>query len=134
HLPFAPELAGAKFIMGMDTPWRNTWRQRMARLKIGRFLKGIDGVVVAGERAWQFARRLGVGEERIFRGMYGVDAQALQNLHAQRLQDGATWPKRFLYMGQYERRKGLDVLTAAYQVYRSRCPDPWPLTCCGSGP
>ncbi len=133
RLAHLPELANAKFFMAMDTPWRDTWRQRLAWLKIRRLLRRLDGIVVPGERAWQFASHLRVGEDKIFRGMNGFDGEPLRNLYAQRVQSGP-WPKQFLYVGQYQQRKGMDVLVAAYQAYRSRYRDAWPLVCCGAGP
>ena len=34
-----PRLSSAKFIIGMDNPQTDSWRQRLARLKIGRILR-----------------------------------------------------------------------------------------------
>ena len=137
-LPFDPRLASAKFVMAMDTPRKDRFgekiRQKLARLKIGRLLSRIDRVMVAGERSWQFARILGFPETQIRRGMYGFDAEPLKDLHARRVARPDGWPRRFLYVGRYVNQKALDVLLAAYADYRRQVADPWPLTCCGSGP
>ena len=126
-----PRLARARFVMTMDTPWRGTLRQRLGRYRIARLLKRIDRIVVAGERAWQLARVLGAPEEKIRRGLYGVDYDRLAPLHERRL---ANWPRKFLFVGRYESVKGIEVMLAAHRAYSASVAEPWPLTCCGSGP
>lgn len=129
-----PRLSRAKFIMTMDTPYRRTLRQVLGRYRISRLLSRVDRVIVTGERSWQLARVLGIDEARIRRGLYGVDyARFAPLIDARRAQPGG-WPRRFLYAGRYHPEKGVDVLLAAYRAYRSQVSDPWPLTCCGSGP
>lgn len=132
-LPFSPELASVKFAMGVDTPRRDTLRQRLAPFKIGRLLERLDRVIVAGERAWQLMRYLGTPEYKLRRGMYGIDYEALRPLHGLRLASPEGWPRRFLYAGRYEPIKGVDILAAAYRDYRKEVSNPWPITCCGSG-
>ena len=130
----ARELARARFVMTMDTPARGTLRQRLGRYRLGRFLQRIDRVVVAGERAWQLARVLGFDEARIRRGLYGVDYAGFSPLIEQRRSQPGGWPKRLLFTGRYHEEKGIDVLLAAYRAYRQSVSEPWPLTCCGTGP
>ena len=127
-------LRGVRFMMSMDTPLLRTWRQRLARFKLWSYLSRMDRVMVAGERAFQLARYLNVPEHKIRRGVYGLDAAALEPAHAQRLRDFPQWPKRFLFIGRYVPEKGVDVLLDAYARYRKNAADPWPLTCCGMGP
>jgi glycosyltransferase involved in cell wall biosynthesis len=136
-LAFDPALASKRRVMTMDTAWDGSLRQQLARVKIGRFLKHIDAVIVAGERAWQFARRLGFGEGQIYRGLYGFDAKAYgvagQKRAAYMKEGGGNWPRKFLFCGRYVADKGLDVLWDAYARYRGSHGQPWPLTCCGTG-
>jgi glycosyltransferase involved in cell wall biosynthesis len=133
-LPNHPALRDKRFVMTMDTPLRWTVRQRLARVKIGSFLDRMDRVVVPGERAWQYARFLGFAEQKIRRGLYGVDFANLERLHGERAALAGGWPRKFLYVGRYVREKGIDVLVAGYEKYRDSVSDPWELTCCGSGP
>jgi glycosyltransferase involved in cell wall biosynthesis len=130
----APELARARFVMTMDTPYRGTWRQRLGRFRIAGYLKRFDRVVVPGERAWQLARFLGVPEEKVRRGQYGIDLPTFAPLLAQRRAQPGGWPRKFLFTGRYHPEKGIDVLLAAYRAYRNSVSDPWGLTCCGTGP
>lgn len=120
-------------IMAMDTPWRGSWRQRLARFAIGRYLRAMDAAWVPGERGWQFARRLGFREDRILRGVYGFDWAAATTAFGSRRANGA-WPRRFLFVGRYVPEKGIDLLVEGYKGYRRRVDQPWELACCGIGP
>jgi glycosyltransferase involved in cell wall biosynthesis len=91
--------------------------------------------MVAGERSWQRARALGVPEERIRRGYYGIDYDLFAPIYQRRLDAYPNnWPRRFLYIGRYHHDKGIDLLIAAYRKYHGSVPDAWPLTTCGMGP
>ena len=134
RLAFHPRLAAAHFILGLDNPREDTWRQRLARFKIRRYLDRMDRVVVPGERSWQLARNLlKVPESKLRRGLYGIDYDAFSRACQLRQAETCGWPRRFLFAGRYEPVKGLDVLLSAYGAYRRRVRDPWPLTCCGKG-
>jgi glycosyltransferase involved in cell wall biosynthesis len=128
-----PALRPARKLMGMDTPWRGAPRQRLARFRLGPFLRKMDVVMVAGERAWQYARILGVPEAKVRRGYYGCDAARFAVARTRR-NDRGDWPRRFLFVARYVPVKGIDVLLDAYARYRAAVADPWDLTCCGKGP
>ena len=125
------ELRTTAVVMGMDTPWQDTLRQRLAPLALRSYLKRVNRVVVTGERSWQYARRLGFDADRIDRGLYGIDYQSWEPLWKERSQ--AHWPRSFLFIGRYVSIKAIDVLIEAYQDYRDRVEDPWELICCGQG-
>jgi glycosyltransferase involved in cell wall biosynthesis len=44
------------------------------------------------------------------------------------------YPKRFLYVGRFTESKGVDILLAAFQIYKSRYQGAWGLTLVGTGP
>ena len=131
QLTFNSELCNTAFVMGMDTPWRSTWKQHLAPWFLHSYLKRINRVVVSGERSWQYALRLKVQPANIIRGLYGIDYDAWSYLWEQRLKPH--WPRSFLFVGRYTLGKGVDVLIEAYQLYRSQVSDPWTLVCCGQG-
>lgn len=131
RLASVPRLQGKAFITGVDTPWRSPL-QHLNRFRVGGYLRRLDRVVVAGERAWKHVRNIGVPEHRIGRGQYGVDWTSLGAVAAKRA--GGNWPRRFLFAGRYVREKGVDVLMKGYAAYRDSVVDPWPLDCCGMGP
>ena len=127
-----PELArsSCRYAMAMDTPLKHNWRQRFARFKIGGLLNRLDRVFVAGERAFQYARRLGVPEFKIRRGMYSFDYDAFAAAAPVRPDP---FPARFLYVGRYIDAKGIDTLLAASAKYRPLVAEPFGLTCSGRG-
>lgn len=122
-----------KLIMTMDTNLKRNWRQKLAPVKIARYLKKMDYLYVPGERSWQLARYWGVSEKRIRRGSYSMDYVSFSRAYRRRLGQNS-WPKKFLFVGQYIERKGLKSLLSAYSQYRDSVDAPWPLICCGSGP
>ncbi|MCB0192831.1 MAG: glycosyltransferase family 4 protein [Anaerolineae bacterium] len=130
-LPFTPALSETRFVMGMDTPWQATLKQRLGPVLLGPYLKRLDRVVVTGERSWQYARHLGVEAARLRRGLYGIDYRRWASLYMQRQE---SWPCTFLFVGRYAPEKGIDVLVEAYRRYRRQTTAPWPLVCCGQGP
>lgn len=123
-------LESAWFVMGIDTPFTGSWRQRLGRWKVDRLIDRMDLVVVAGERAFQLARLLKVPESKILRGVYGYDDHGLNLVAEERLKD---WPRNFLYVGRYVPEKAVDVLLDGYARYRNSVDTPWQLTCCGTG-
>jgi glycosyltransferase involved in cell wall biosynthesis len=126
---------GCRFVMAMDTPFRGELRQRLAPLWLGRLLHKIDRVIVAGERARNYALRLGFSPDRIHIGVYGFDHLLFnERILCEREQRPGGWPRRFLFVGRYVPDKAVDVLVAAYEHYRSLVRDPWPLGGCGKGP
>lgn len=127
----APSLAKKKFVLCMDTPWKGTYRQKLSPWILRWFLRRIDFVFVPGERAWQYARKLGFDSDRIAKGLYGVDHANLSKLIEQR--EKAEWPKRFLFVGRLHEQKGLDLLLDAYEAYRQTVSEPWGLDIVGMG-
>lgn len=129
-----PGLQATKFVLGMDTPWTGAWQQRLNQLRLGRFMRRMDRVIVAGAPSAEFARRLGARRAKIVTGLYGFDFAGFREHGGRRLDAAPEWPRRFLFAGRYARVKGIDVLMEAYRRYRSSVSDPWPLDCCGTGP
>lgn len=121
-----------KFILAMDTPWRNDYRQWMASIVMRGYLHRFSAVFVTGERGREYASHLGFKDWQIYQGVYGFAYKPLSTCYAKRLLGGA-WPKAFLFLGRISSEKGLDTLAAAYRKYRTSVPDPWPLRCYGHG-
>jgi glycosyltransferase involved in cell wall biosynthesis len=134
-LAFNPGLAGAAIFCGMDTPRRRSLRQWLARAALRRLLQRVDRMFVAGRRAHDYARWLGLPEDRIVPGLYGFDDARFAPTFDRRCKRPGGWPKGFLYAGRYlSAVKGLDLLVNAYERYRVEVEQPWPLITCGAGP
>lgn len=131
QLAFDSAFKNTKFIMGMDTPWQGTFRQRVGTFLLKRYLNRMSYVVATGERSWQYAKNLGVPTMCIHQGMYGIDYESWSELLSEQKQ--IDWPRSFLFVGRYVPIKAIDILIEAYQQYRTRISDPWPLVCCGKG-
>ena len=127
-------LQSTRFVLGMDTPWSGSWQQRLARPRLGRFIRRMDKVIVASAASGEFARRLGVPRRDIVHGFYGFDFNRFRDEGGRQLEAAPEWPRRFLFAGRYAPVKGIDVLIDAYAKYRAAVSDPWPLDCCGMGP
>jgi glycosyltransferase involved in cell wall biosynthesis len=132
ELAFLRELDSVPMIMGMDTPWQGSWRQRLAPWFLHTYLQRMARVVVIGERSWQYAYRLGVKPQKIMHGLCGIDYKFWSSLLETR-QQYPTWPRSFLFVGRYVQEKALDILVTAYRLYRTRVEAPWDLNCCGQG-
>lgn len=131
RLVHAAPLRRARMLLGMDTPWRGSLVQRVARYRLAHFIRDVDLVVTAGERSAEYARRIGVDPNRLRSGYYGFDYCSFA---AQAAARPAPWPRQFLYTGRYVPVKDLTTLVRAYTLYRNTVDDPWGLTCRGSGP
>ena len=127
----SPKLRHIRMVMGMDSPWRGSLSQRLARLRLGPTIDRCDTFVTAGERSATYARRLAVPEHKIRTGYYGFDYARFGAVAEGRHQ--APWPRRFLFVGRYVPQKDLGTLAAAYARYRQMVAEPWELTCCGDG-
>lgn len=131
-LASARELAPVPMVLGMDSPWRGSLAQRLARFRLAHLVNRMATVVTAGERSTEYARRLGVPARKIVGGYYGYDDRQLAPVAAARAR--SAWPRQFLFVGRYVPQKDMPTLVKAYQRYRGMVRDPWGLTCCGEGP
>lgn len=122
-------------VMSIDNPWMATLRQRMGTLIAPWYIRPLaDMIWVPGERQAAFARRLGFEQRAILWGLLSGNQPAIETVHLSRLADGRAVPRSFLFVGDFASHKGVDQLVRAYESYRERSIDPWPLVCCGAGP
>lgn len=126
-------LRNVPVVVGMDSPWRGSLAQRLARFRLARLVRRLALVVTTGERSREYARRIGIQERRIRSGYYGFDYERFSAVADQRSQDPSKWPRQFLFTGRYVAQKDLPTLVAAYSAYRDSVSEPWGLTCCGTG-
>lgn len=124
---------GSRVVMAMDTPYLG-WRHanlRRARLEtqLRSFRSVVDAAFVPGERCSRFAEALGFDAASIYRGLYPFDS----SLFTASPPPANDRPK-FLFVGQYTKRKGLDLLLDAHATYAETVQDAWPLTVLGQGP
>ncbi len=120
-------------VLYMDSQWLGTPRQWLARALHRVYLDPLfDCVMVPGDRAEGFARRLGFKAEQVIRGFYTADTTIFDA--APRAGAELVANRSFLFVGRLVPEKGVDVLAAAYRQYRERADDPWDLHVVGTGP
>lgn len=121
---------GVMVVAGCDNQYRFTIRQIMGSLAARWFLhSAIDVLWVSGDRAKSLAWKLGFRGDQCWEGVYCCDLKLFST--GTSLGEANS---RFLYVGRYAERKGLDVLLAAYARYRELVDSPWELCCAGAGP
>ena len=140
HVPayrrMARELANRCWrVMAMDNCWMATLKQRMGTLIAPWYIRPLadrSGFPESGRRllpgGWDSssAQFSGVVVPAISRRLKPCTFRAL-------LMD-APCRTRFYFVGRFVPEKGVDQLVKAYQLYREKSVDPWPLVCCGAGP
>jgi glycosyltransferase involved in cell wall biosynthesis len=119
-------------ILCMDNQWWATPRQLVGVVSSPLLVRpAYDAVYLPGDRAADFARKLGFSDERIVRGIYSCDHPRFDAVAEAR---GSDLPARaFVFVGRLEREKGIDVLVEGYRRYRELTDDPWPLLVGGVG-
>lgn len=120
-------------VMAFDTQWRGTLRQRLGRaiFKI-RWRSFYDWAFVPGERQFVFARKLGFESNRIHYGSIPANVPLFERYHETDLEHSER--RSFLSVSRLVDAKGIPILLAAYEQYRSRAADPWELRIGGAGP
>jgi glycosyltransferase involved in cell wall biosynthesis len=118
-------------ILAMDNQWHGTIKQRLGIAVSPWLLRpAYDRALVPGDRAAQFASRLGFSQDTIWRGSYCGDVNAFLPVE----RDQVSTRRGFLFAGRLVPEKGVDVLLDAYVRYRETVAAPWRLTVCGTGP
>ena len=91
-----------------------------------------DAALVTGDRAADFAERLGFSSVRIVTGMNTCDYPVFAKVAAERR--GELPPPVFLFVGRLVPDKAIDVMAEGYLRYRRSVTRPWPLRIAGTGP
>jgi glycosyltransferase involved in cell wall biosynthesis len=129
--------SGVPIVMGLDSQWNNSLRQRLGAKLIRYFYKEryFSYAWVPGPLQVECAARLGFKHHEIIHHLLtGNEAVFSLAAAALRQEKTETYPRRFLYVGRLTESKGLDLLIKAFKQYRAHALNPWELTCIGNGP
>lgn len=121
-------------VCGFDDNWFGSLRQRLGAIYFRMSLrKHFDKAWVAGARQYNFARHLGFLDHEIAFNLLSCDTR---KFNSRVICEGDFSPNRrkFLYVGNFRKVKGTDLLAVAYRIYRDKYDGRCELHCIGSGP
>ena len=131
------KLADVPIVMGLDSQWNNSLRQRLGAKLIKHVYKKryFSYAWVPGPLQYECASRLGFEYDEIIShlltGNTHIFSEAASALEKEKTEQ---YPKQFLYVGRFTESKGTDILIGAFKQYRQTNPTGWGLTCIGNGP
>lgn len=119
---------GAVVIGGLDNVWRGSIKQRMSASISSWIVKPyFDYLWVAGNRQYQFAQRLGYSHDCILTDIYVADIDRFDN------KDKHTFKKELLYVGRFEKEKGVELLVEGFSSLTDKERNGWTLHLIGNG-
>lgn len=135
YLQLIKKLKFSKRAIGFDNQWRGSVRQILGAVFFRLVHKPyLDNAFVPGNKQVTFARMLGFKRKDITTGAYCCDYDlfngAYQTFHEKKEKE---FPRRFLFVGRYEKEKGIDLLWKAFIDLSASKGKDWELWCIGKG-
>lgn len=119
--------AGGRCVTMVDNRYRGDWRQRLGAAYYKALLARVfDGAWVPGASGTKLMQNFGLRNDRLWSGLYGADPARFKLGPAL-----IERPKRFLYVGAFLKRKGLDLLLNAWPEFHKQFPD-WEIQLIGN--
>lgn len=115
-------------VAGIDDKWNNSLRQIIGSIVVKNIIKDIfiSHFWVAGHMQYEYAKRMGFNDKKIIFDLLSVDfytEKPICNFDN----------KIFLYVGNFRKIKGFDILLEAYKIYKEKFNGKWNLLCIGNG-
>lgn len=118
----------AKVVVVVDNNFKKNIRQFLGAFYFRLVLKNyFDAVFVPGREGQKLMRFLGMQANKIYVGNYGAYEKIYKDTHAIEYRNN-----EFLYVGQLNKRKSVDILIEAFKAYR-KAGGRWNLRILGSG-
>jgi len=126
---------GAITICAMDTQWKGSWKQQLARIIAPVTLKRYFSLAwVPGRRQYDYALKLGFRREQVYDHLYAPDtALFAQAWNRSGNNKKTAFPKVLLYAGRLVPHK-LQPLLTAFCSLKSEERGNWQLCIAGNGP
>lgn len=121
---------GIPVVTGFDDIWIGSIRQRIGSL-VFPFLykKYFSHAWVAGPYQYEFAKRLGFKNSEIIFDLLTADTRIFNS----NLARDTSLNKTFLYVGNFRKVKGTDILVDAFDIYKNKFRGDWKLVVVGNG-
>ncbi len=123
-------------LLTLDNHWSGSPKQRLATLLSPWMIRDkFSHAFVPGLFQYEFARRLGFPRQQIMTGLYAADHRLFSDQYTRhKAAVDRPIPKRLLYVGRYNRSKGLTELWEAFlALARAGNAGSWELWCAGTG-
>ena len=127
---------GVPVVSGFDDIWFKTLKQRLASFLFPIVKKYFfSHAWVAGPYQYEYAKRLGFKNEEIIFNCLSADTQLFSSVFLKSISTKASkYPHRFLFVGRFEKVKGVDILARAWANLKERNETKdWELTFIGNG-
>ena len=117
-------------IAGCDSQWRGGLQWGNVLFSKFRHQKWYTHIMVAGERQYEYARRLGFDSQHIISPLYSANVDLFRKIEINDKQKKN--PHKFLFVGRLSEEKGLFLLIKAWGNIKNK--QDWTLTIIGNGP
>lgn len=125
---------GIPVISGFDDIWFGNLKQKVGALIFPYYFKKyFSHAWVAGAPQYEFARRLGFSSNEIIFDLLSANTDKFCLEARKDLIDKQQFSKAFIYVGNFRKRKGTDLLIKAFNIYRNELKGEWHLICIGNG-
>ena len=123
-------------ILGFDTPWSGSLKQWLGVLFYRfKYDKVFNYAFIPGEAQYKLANMMGFNQLQIKLGAYSCDFSYFNEVGNKfKSEKKENFPKRFLFVGRYVKRKGILELWESFIQLQSESPNDWELWCVGIGP
>lgn len=126
---FVKEKNDAKVVVAVDNHFKKNFRQFIGAFYFRLVLKKyFDAAFVPGREGQKLMKYLGMPENRIYVGNYGAYEEIYKDTKP--IEERSD---EFLYVGQLNTRKSVDILIDAFNIYRQN-GGKWNLRILGDGP
>ena len=125
----------SKIVCGIDNHWKPSIKNIILRiifkLNIHKFY--FSHFWVAGNRQYQYVKKLGINEDQIIYELYSADTKHFENIFKNTIQyKKNNYPHKFIYIGRLSKEKGLFTLIEAWKSIKNQRRD-WKLILIGNG-
>lgn len=124
---------GIPVVTGFDDQWHGSLQQYAASFLSFLLKRYFSHAWVSGPYQYEYARRLGFKKQEIIFNLYSADIELFNKAFYQaKISKQNNYPHRFLFVGRFEKIKGLDLILAAWRELLGQKKD-WELHFIGNG-